>query len=142
MKLYTDEWREAQRIIHDVLKEQHQNSDMGSSRYEKANTGRFVTVKHRMRKDKVSVVTLGCWNWENPEGKPLTNEEARERFSASGMNVPQSKKMSIKTTALLDNEHAELIGQTLLAYLNHGEKPQAILDMPTYPSYEDLDKTS
>jgi len=140
MNLFTDEWRETRALIHVALRPYFQNADMGAARYEKPDSSRFATTKWRMRKDKVAVMTLGCWDWENQGGEPLTNEEARAKFSATGFNVPQSKKLFIRTTALVSKEQAQIIGQELLAYLERGEKPEQILEMPTYPGYEDLDK--
>lgn len=112
MKIGSDEWRNASQTIHDAIKPFFIHSDMGASRYEAES--RMVTTKHRMRRDKEGVMTLGCW--ELRDGK-------------------QPTAVFMKTTALTaDNQ--ELIGKELAAFLNSGKKPEALLALPTYPGYE------
>ena len=118
MQLFTDEWREADRQLVEPLRPYHQLSDMGASMYQ--HQDRKVGIKHRMRKDKVAVVTLTCW-----------------RETGDGPNDYPDVVWS-RTTAIPTNEQASLVGTQLLAYLIDEQKP--IVELVTYPGYEDLEE--
>ena len=116
MKIGTDEWRTASQAIHDAIKPFFVHGDIGATRYE--TEGRMVTTKHRMRRDKEGVMTLCCWEQHEDVTPTL---------------------VYIKTTALTaDNQ--EVIGRELAGFLDSGKRPEALLVLPTYPGYEDLDE--
>lgn len=112
MELFTDEWREASNALHEPLREFMENAD--SARYSLGS--RFVTIKHRLRKDRVAVDSIGCWLSQEENKPPL--------------------KIWFKTTAMLQGSMAEQMAKELISYLHNGERPKMVLE--TYPGYEDF----
>jgi hypothetical protein len=123
MKMGTEEFYEAIRALHTPLWP-YNNHPKGCGH---GKDDRLVTTKTRMRKDRVAVMTLVCWKnrWKESEDEIPLNE-------------PLHKALFVRTTALTV-ENAVLIGQTLTDYLETGNEPTAIMDMPMYPGYEDID---
>lgn len=116
MNLFTEEWREAGKRLSGPLRPYHKSSDMGASCYTK--DGRFVTIKNRLRKDNVAVVSLGC-GVETGDGT---------------YDYPDIKWFT--TTAIPQGDQADVVSQALLAFLEKGQVP--ILNLSTYPGYENL----
>lgn len=123
MQLGTEEFYQATRTLHSYLWPYKRHPD--GCGFGKDN--RLVTTKCRMRKDRVAVYTLVCWEnrFEKSEDEIPPNE-------------PLHKVVYIRTTALTP-KNPDLIGKTLAAYLETGAEPIAIMKMPMYPGYEDID---
>jgi hypothetical protein len=120
MKRFSDEWREADSLLTDPLKPHFLSFDMGAYLFGKDE--RRVSVKHRMTKSKIAVVSLGCW----------------VKIGDGSADYPDIKWF--KTVAMPTGEQAETITQAFLAYLADGSIPS--LELETYPGYEDLDEKS
>jgi len=120
LMLGDDEWKKATRLMQNPLEPYFRNADMGAIRWE--NQHRMVTVKHRMRRDRVAVATMICWNLPDD-------------YSENDAALPG--KLWIKTASMLKGDAAAEAGQQFLDYLETGKLPT--LQLETYPGYEDLD---
>jgi len=107
VKLYTPEWRNARIALHEPLTSYLKSSDMGSFTYYLEPRG--VSIKHRMRKDEIAVISLGCWLG--------------------------SEVVLFKTVAF--PEDPTLTGRQLANFLESGVLPA--LPLVSYPGYEKWD---
>jgi len=116
MKMGSDEWHAARITLEEPLDPFLLHSVMGASNFVKENLR--ITIKHRMRKDKVGVVTICCWR--------ITPGEY------------EYKVVLYKTTAL--TQETANLGPDLLKFLEDGVIPESVKQLNTYPGYEDLDR--
>lgn len=115
MQLFSAEWKQAIKVLHDTLKPYFSSADMGAVRY--VNGSRVVTVKHRLTKNKSAVDSIGCWL-----------EKVVDRTDVTCL--------WFYTTATPEGEAAAALGEQLLAFLETEAVPS--IQLATYPGYEDL----
>lgn len=126
MKLSDPRWRESDAQLQAPLREYLKSCDMGASRYEAFDKSRAVSIKHRLRKDKQAVVSLGCW-----EQGPWDEEKDFHSYVRNKFFV---------TTAMPSVKTCKELSAAFLAFLETGDLSTLNFELSTYPGYEAFDQ--